>query len=280
MSSSLTRVARRARSIAVGALLATLVVTGSTRVSGTDPDSAARDLAGDGDFRLKLTAALYLGKAHAPQSRPALEKALNDPHPSVRNAVAMALATLGDPAAIPALERAKGREQSTSVKAQIQSTIDALKKGQEIVKNAHVVVRLGAMSNSSGVRGDALGSVLAVATRTRAAAVSGLVITEDPAIMQQAALKKVPIVILDGAITGLTEGRDKGNVTYRAQVEFTVRKDSTLRGMLRGAATSYDSVAALNDRERVVALQNDAVDGAVQSALKNADQGIARVIKN
>jgi len=280
MSSSLTRVARRVRSIAVGALFASLVITGASRVSGTDPDSAARDLAGDGDFRLKLTAALYLGKARAPQSRPALERALSDAHPSVRNAAAMALATLGDPAAIPALEKAKAKEQSTSVKAQMQSTIDSLKKGQDIVKNAHVVVRLGSMSNNSGVRGDALGSVLAVAARTRAAAVPGLVLTDDGAIMQQAALKKVPVVILDGSVTGLTEGREKGNVTYRAQVEFTVRKDQALRGMLRGAATSYDSVAALNDRERVVALQNDAVDGAVQSALKNADQGIARVIKN
>lgn len=278
--SRLARVARRLRHVAAGALVAGFLLSSTVRISGAlDPESAARDLAGDADFRVKLTAALYLGKARAPQSRPALERALSDVHPSVRNAAAIALATLGDAAAIPALERQKAKEPSTSVKAQIQTAIDTLKKNAQTVNNARVVVRLGSMSNGSGVRGAALGNVLAVAARTRAAAVPGLVLTEDEAVMRQAVSQKIPVVVLDGSVVAMTEGRDKGNVTFRAQVEFVVRKDQSMRGMLRGAATSYDSVQALNDHARIAALQNDAVDGAVQSALKDADRGIALVIK-
>ncbi len=280
MASSLARFARRLRSIAAGAIVTMLLVTATARISpAADPAAAVRDLASDPDFRVRATAAFYLGKAHPGGARDALVRALSDVHPSVRTAAAAALGTLGDAAALPGLEKAKGKETSASVKAQMQSSIDALKKGAAAVQGARVVVRLGSMRNNTTLRGDALGVVLGVAVRTRAAAVPGLVVTEDEAVMREAVLRKIPVVMLDGTVMGLTEGRDKGNVTYRAQVEFTVSRDQSLRGLLRGAATSYDSLKALGDHARIAALQNDAVDGAVQSALKDADTGIARAVK-
>lgn len=279
-SRGLARVARRLRFIAAGAFVITLLVTATARISpAADPVAAVRDLASDPDFRVRATAAFYLGKAHPPGAREALERALSDAHPSVRTAAAAALGTLGDAAAIGALEKQKAKEPSASAKAQMQSSIDTLKKSVAVMHGARVVVKLGSMHNNTSLRGDALGVVLGVAARTRAAAVPGLVLTEDEAVMREAIHRKIPVVILDGSLIGLTEGRDKGNVTYRAQVEFSVRRDQALRGTLRGAATSYDSLQALGDHARVVALQNDAVDGAVQSALKGADTGIALVVK-
>jgi HEAT repeat protein len=237
-----TTLARRARHLAAGALVTTFVITGTARISpAMDPAAATRDLASDADFRVRMTAALYLGKARPAGAREALEHALSDSHPSVRNAAAVALGTLGDPAAIAALQKQKAREASPSVKAQMEASIESLKKAADAVahvKLARVVVRLGSMHNNTAVRGDALGTVLAVAARTRAASVPGLMLTEDEAVMREAVSRKIPVVILDGSVTDLKEGRDKGNVTFRAQVEFSVRRDQALRGTLRGAATS------------------------------------------
>jgi hypothetical protein len=56
-------------------------------------------------------------------------------------------------------------------------------------------------------------------------------------------------------------------------VEFTVRRDQTLRGTLTGAATTQASGPAMSDEERRQ-LQDDAVEGAVQSAMRGAEQGL------
>src|SRR5271163_1364490 len=63
---------------------------GTARVDVTEAD----------DFRLRVSAALILGKSKAEGARPLLEKALSDGHPAVRTAAAAALSVYGDPAAI------------------------------------------------------------------------------------------------------------------------------------------------------------------------------------
>jgi HEAT repeat protein len=60
----------------------------------------------DGERRLRMTAAVALGKIGAPDAIPALQAALHDEDNSVRWTAALALAPLGDPAAIPALQAA------------------------------------------------------------------------------------------------------------------------------------------------------------------------------
>ena len=64
-----------------------------------------------------------------------------------------------------------------------------------------------------------------------------------------------------------------GSVQVQARVEFAVRREQTLRGTLSGAATTFGSSPTLSDQGRR-SLQDDAVDGAVQSALRGADQGL------
>jgi HEAT repeat protein len=270
---ALARVMRRC---AIGAFVATVLVTAFPRTApALDAATARRELQSADDFRVRATAAYYLGKSKAHGAREALERALSDAHPAVSTAAAAALGSLADPAAIPALQRALGKESSDSVKAQIRSTIEVLKHD---VQSARLVVRMGNMRNGTDVRGEQLGAVLARAFRTRAATLQGIVFAEDEATAR-AAGASVPVLTFDGSVTGLTQGRDAGNVTFRAVVEFSVRKDQTLRATLRGAATAYDSMQVLSNRARVVELQNDAVDGAVQSALRNVDTGLAIAAK-
>jgi hypothetical protein len=247
-----------------------------------DTAGALRDLTESSDFRVRVSAALYLGRTRPPGAREALEHALADAHPAVRVAAASALGSLGDAAAIGALARRQNVEVSDSVKAQLQSSIDQLRRGvaaeqndpRQLGPNVRYVVRLGAMRNPSGVRGEDLRKVLQSAARSRARGIHGAAIVDaDAALLAQAAERHLPVLTLDGSVMQVTESRVEGSVQVQARVEFAVRREQTLKGTLSGAATTFGSGQTISDQGRRQ-LQDDAVDGAVQSALRGADQGL------
>jgi hypothetical protein len=270
---------------------AALSVSTSRIALAQDPAGALRDLGESPDFRVRLSAALYLGRYKPPGAREALERALGDAHSAVRVAVAAALGALGDPAALAALSRRMQSEPSASVRAQIQSTIDRLHQGvaadqappdgarHTLAANVRYLVKLGTMRNPSGVRGDELRLVLHAAVRSRAHGIHGAVVVDgaDPTLLAQAAERRLPILTLDGSLMALTESRVADSVQVQARVEFAVRREQTLRGTLSGAATTFGSSPTLTDQGRR-ALQDDAVDGAVQSALRGADQGLVAAL--
>jgi len=249
-----------------------------------DPAGALRDLTDSSDFRVRVSAALYLGRTHPVGAREALEHALSDAHSAVRVAAASALGSLGDPTAIAALARRASTEPSESVKAQLQSSIDQLRRGAAVDQpsgdshklgpNVRYVVRLGSMRNPSGVRGEDLRRVLQSAARSRARALHGTAIVDaDAGLLAQATERHLPVLTLDGSVMQVTETRVEGSTQVQARVEFAVRREQTLKGTLSGAATTFGSGQVISDQGRRQ-LQDDAVDGAVQSALRGADQGL------
>jgi hypothetical protein len=276
------RLTRRAVCGALAGLAASMATP--RVVLAQDTAGALRDLTDSTDFRVRVSAALFLGRTRPPGSREALEHALADAHPAVRVAAATALGSLGDAAAIPALARRASAESSASVKAQLQSSIDQLRRSapaaqpsadpHRLAPNVRYVVRLGAMRNPSGVRGEDLRRVLQSAARSRARALQGTAIVDaDAALLAQATERHLPILTLDGSVMQVTEARVEGSVQVQARVEFAVRREQTLKGTLSGAATTFGSGQVISDQGRRQ-LQDDAVDGAVQSALRGADQGL------
>jgi hypothetical protein len=263
------------------ALAALAVCVGAPRVAlAQDPAGAIRDLTESSDFRVRVSAALFLGRTRPAGAREALERALSDPHPAVRVAAATALGSLGDAAAVAALVRRQGVEQSASVKAQLQSSIDQLRTAAaqqnagQLAPGVRYVVRLGAMRNPSGVRGEDLRRVLQSAARSRARALHGVAMVDgDAALLAQAVERHLPVLTLDGSVMQVTESRVEGSVQVLARVEFAVRREQTLKGTLSGAATTFGTGQTISDQGRRQ-LQDDAVDGAVQSALRGADQGL------
>jgi hypothetical protein len=250
-----------------------------------DLGAAKHDVTDADDFRLRVRAALILGKSHDPAARPLLELALSDSHPAVRTAAAAALAAYGDPAAIPALQRHAG-DSSSSVKAQIQTAIATLQKagqGDGDWQNTRFVVQLGDMKNRTGIRGEQPSGVLRNAARTHAAALPGTIVTDgsDPQLLQQAANRHVPVLALDGSLQRLTQGQFDSELRIVAQVEFSMRRmpDQSLKGTLSGAATSIGSTSALANPGLVAQLENQAIDGAVESAMRGATQGFAQAMK-
>lgn len=241
--------------------------------------TAKKDVIVAQDFRVRVSSALLLGKSRDASARAPLERALGDAHPAVRSASAAALNALGEKDAIPALERQLAAESSESVKSQIRTSLEHLKGGSASVVGASYVVQLGSMKNSTSIRGDALAQVLRKATKERASSIPKTVVADagDAAMLKAASDRKVPVLALDGTVLKLTQGTSGQAMTCQAQVEFSLRRvsDQTLKGLLTGSATAMDSVRAAGNQARVAELQDQAVEAAVESALRGADVSMA-----
>jgi hypothetical protein len=271
---------RDARRMVASVVVAVGIVVGTAPLCPADDGSVAiHELASSTDFRVRVTAALLIGRSRPLGAREALEQALGDSHPAVRVAAADALGTLRDGAAVAALEQHLATDSSPSVKAQIRATLDKLEgtppgAAHRLGPDVRCVVVLGAMRNASGTRGDDLRLVLSEAARARVQSLHGVLLSDaDGPLLQQAEAKHIPVVVLDGSVSAVSESRADGNVQVRARVEFTVRRDQTLKGTVSGAAITFGSGASLSEPGRR-RLQDDAVSGAVQSALRGAEQGL------
>jgi hypothetical protein len=266
--------------------LAFAVIAPAGSAYAIDPATATQELQSSADFRVRVNSALFLGRTKPANARESLERALSsDAHPAVRTAAAEALATLGDSDSLPALEQRLQVEGSASVKAQLRASIAQLRMGATALQgddevpghlrpDVRCVVSLGSMRNASGVRGDELRRVLASAARSRARVLHGVVITNsDPTLARQAVARHIPVLILDGNLTQLSEERVEGSLQVHARVEFTMRRNQSLRGTLSGGATTIGSGPSITD-EAIRRLEEDAIDGAVQSALRGAEDGL------
>jgi hypothetical protein len=280
-----SRLLRRAFGcVLVGAALAG-TAAGVSRAE--DPSTTMRDLAEASDFRVRVSAALVLGHTRPEGAREALEEALGDGHPAVRVAVARALGTLGDPAALGALQRRLGQDSSSSVMAQLRVSIAELKRAagadsagddsRHLPPGVRYVVDLGSMRNHSGVggqRGEELAQVLGAAARSRAQSMrAGVFVDGDESLRQQASARHVPVITLDGNVTQVTEARVGGGVQVQVRVEFAVRRGQTLKGTVSGAATTFGPGSDITDQGKRK-LEEDAVQAAVQSALRGAEDGL------
>ena len=273
------------RAVCVALAVAGLSLTGAPRLAfALEPTDALHDLARSPDFRVRVSAAVTLGRTRPSGAREALEAALGDKHPAVRIAAANALAELGDPLSVAALARRFGSETSPSAKAQMQSAIQQLQRGvtadqgggrRGLGPNVRYVVRLGQMRNSTSIRGDEMRTVLHDATRSRARALKGAAVVPDgdSALLSQASGRRLPVITLEGSLTQLAESPIAGGVQVQAHVEFLVRREQILKGSLTGGATTFGTSPTLSDLGRR-RLQDDAVAGAVESALRGADQGL------
>ena len=272
------------RVVRTALVLAALTITGNSVAQD-------KELVESPDFRVRVQAALRLGRA-GPGARTDLEQGLRDAHPAVRVASAAGLGSIGDAAAVPAIERAMKSESSATVKSAMKEVIEKL-RGAANVKSAspdaptslvgaRYVVQLGSMKNMSGTRGDDLDGVMRSAARAKAGMIKGAVIVDgsDPSVLKRATEKRIPVLQVDGNLTKLTQivGTD-GATVISAKVDMSIRKlpGQTLKGSVSGNASgsgssrSPDSV--LQD------LQNRVVGGAVESALGSMGNEMAALSK-
>jgi hypothetical protein len=283
---------RRASFLVRAAAVALALLAMEARdVAAGDPATAARDLDGSDDFRVRVSAALTLGRARPPGARVALEHALGDSHPAVRTAAAAALAALADAAAIPALQARMASEQAAGARSQMATAIAALAAqptseavaAEQRWRSSRYVVAIGAMHNRSEVRGAHATEVLRAAARARAASLPGVFVSDGAGAdtLELAASHHLPVLLIEGALQRLRLGRRSAEVSYSAQVDFSMRRvpQQQLRGMLSGAATSFGSTAVLGDAASITQLEDQAIEGAVESAMRGAAQGFGDALR-
>jgi hypothetical protein len=273
---------------ALGCALVGVALAGTTATvsRAEDPNDTMRELADASDFRVRVSAALLLGHTRPDGAREALEDALGDGHPAVRVAAARALSAVGDPAALPALQRRLSQDTNSSVTAQLRVSITQLRRAagsdeatadaRHLAPGVRYVVELGSMRNHSvvsGPRGEELEQVLSDVARGRAQQMRGTTFVDgDEALRQQAAVRHVPVMTLDGNITQVAEARVGGGTQVQVRVEFAIRRGQTLRGTVSGAATTFGPGEVTEQGRRK--LQEDALQAAVQSALRGAEDGL------
>lgn len=272
----------RAAKVALASLvISSALVCGVERSSvAQDEATAKQELTQSDDFRVRVAAALFLGKTKSPGALRTLTAALDDPHPAVRAAAAVALRNLGNADAIGPLTRALKNESAPATRSQMENAIATLKTpaqpAQPAVKYA---VKIGNMKNLTKVRGDALGAVMQRAAHTRAASIPGAVVVDDDAA---AARTGAPMLVLDGAVLKMAAEKKSGDtVHFKAQVEFSVSKmpEHSLKVQLTGGATSVGTQSSLVNANRINALEDQAIDGAVESALNGCNVGLDQAVK-
>jgi hypothetical protein len=122
--------------------------------------------------------------------------------------------------------------------------------------------------------------VLRAAAHAYAATLPGALVLDanDPQAAHVAG--RMPVLLLDGQVTRLAQSATSGTMRVEAQVEFAVRRvpQQTLQGTLSGSATSMEPARGIS-AARVVELQNQAIGGAVESAMRGADRGLALAAK-
>jgi hypothetical protein len=247
----------------VFALLISLSLFGEGGLANAD------DMASS-DYRVRMGAALVLGRSTEPSARKDLERALNDAHPAVRAAAAGSLSKVGDQGSLVALKARLLAESEESVKTQLSRSVAAIEARRE----RKLFVQVGSMRNASKVGSADLSKIASGAVRTHATKFAEIVESEDSEAVAIAVSKKSRVVRLDGEIRSVSQSKKGGVMSVRAQVEFSVLQlpGKTLKGTLSGAATSRDPNVSL------AALQELAVRGAVESAIANAGPGLLAVL--
>lgn len=273
------------RSIVSRVLGMTLVVLAMTT---TTADSIADDheLTEATDFRVRVQAALRLGRQGGPQAKKELEQGLRDSHPAVRVACAVALGNMGDASSIGPIEAAIRSESFASVKTAMQESVAKLKGKAATpsvgIENAKYVVQLGNMRNSAAKDRTDLDGLMRQVAKAKALTIKNAVVVEtsDTSTVLRATERKIPVLLVDGTLSRLsnTNARD-GSVIVTAQVDLSIRRvpQQTLKGTVSGnASATADSRATQSGLQE---LQNRAVNGAVESAMSSVGSEIAALAK-
>lgn len=248
-----------------------------------DLDALHRDLASGGDFRLRVSAALAIGQMAQRTSVGPLSKALGDEHPAVRAAASAALGKIGDGSAIPAIEAAMGRESVATVKNQHAATLARLRSsGAQASPAGRFVVKLGNLSNRTGVRSPDIERTFRESTRRQVAKVPGAVVPgerEDASSVARA--RSLPMVAIDGTLSKLASAKSGSDVGWDAQVEYLIKQmpQQQLKGTIKGRGKALANAAAVRGPSEHSQLQTDAVNAAVESALGDASRALDAATK-
>ncbi len=254
--------------------LAVLLSVSSALATPAGLDELSDQLKNGSDFRVRVSAALQLGKSLTGDATAPLEAALDDRHASVRAAAAAALKNLGDQASLEVLKAHRG-DKSEAVRAQIAAAIKSLEEERETGPRTKVLVKIGIMKNDSGVKSKKIESELADSSRRKLGELPGVrVLAADGSAGNNlnAVVEKLPLVMVTGNVSELKASREGRSIVYSASVEYVLHTmpEQSIAAKVSGRATATASEQDAGDASKLAELRRTVLEAAIASALRRA----------
>ena len=227
------------------------------------------------DFRIRVTAALELGKLAHPDAIAPLVDALDDQNASVRAAAAAALEKIGDASALPALKEHR-LDRSDAVRRAVRSAIITLEQPPD-ARPTKVLVQIGTMKNQTAVKGTAIETELEQESRKKLDELPGIeVLTASPNSSQESKKKKLPVVMVSGQIQKLKAVREGQEIVYSASVEYILHTmpEQSIAAKVTGNATASLTQEEAKDKQRTAELRRQVLGAAIASALRGAPRAL------
>lgn len=268
----LTRIFPMYRSVWIAPLLAALFVH-SAAAARPSVSELVEKLRTSSDFRLRVQAALELGKTEPGRALLPLVVALEDKHASVRTAAAAALKVLGDPEALHALEQHR-YDSSEPARKQIQQAIDSLRSARpKDEPKPQLLVKLAPVRNGTRVKSPSIERTILAESRKKLDELPGIdVLPSDDAISTRAEREDVPVVLVTTSIQKLSAVRDGDSIVYSANIEYLVHTmpDETIAARVAGSASTSATEQDAKNKSKSAELRREVVEAAVKSALRRA----------
>jgi hypothetical protein len=220
------------------------------------------------DFRVRVQAALQLGKSMDPAALSPLVGALDDENASVRAASVAALESLGDMRAIPALKEHR-LDRSEAVRKQIKSSLAELEAQAFEAPKPKVLVKLGIMKNGTSVKSKRIETDLAQASRQKLNELPGVKVLLEG---DDGAGRKTPVVMVTGSVERLEASREGSAIVYSARVEYVLHTmpEQSIAAKVSGSASAQASEQDASDQTKSAELRKEVLEAAIASALRRA----------
>lgn len=252
--------------------LVALIVSASSITAAQPPLSdLLQKLSRGPDFRVRMSAALQLGKMKSSIARSALESALDDENAAVRAAAAAGLKVIADPTAVSVLERHEN-DASPAVRAQIKTTLATLRGTDGAARGSdkpEVLVQVGKIGSGAPTTGAVLDDV-ARTSRQKLRELPGVAIVDEGG--DRPVRRDVPLVMVTGRVKKLEQSREGGTVVCSASIEFVLHKmpGQTIKGVVSGSAKASGAADELLDARALADLRRSALEAAIDSAVRRA----------
>jgi hypothetical protein len=231
------------------------------------------------DFRVRVQAALELGKTRGEEARRALEGGLDDENAAVRAAAAAGLKVKRDPASIDALLRHEN-DVSAPVRAQIENSVAALELANGVAPaeksddKPELVVQIGKIGSGSSSTTGAVMDDIARTSRKKLRELPGVAVQDEG--RDSPARRKLPVVMVTGRVKQLEQSREGSSVVYLASIEFVLHKmpGQTIKGVVSGSARASGSADDMSNATAMADLRRSALEAAIDSAVRHAPQAL------
>jgi hypothetical protein len=304
-----TEVLKILRPFIVTGLVATLFISAPSPARADQVKRLSQILLGDGSYRVRMQAAIVLGRLRKLRAVPALSAAMRDDNANVRKVSAAALGEIGDRSAqqplvralrdrndgvkaaaaaslasigakkaLPQLKQLLRRSRSRLVREHVRRAINELQRAPSTASGARLVT-LGKISNKTRTGGRVLADALGDALLREFGTVSGVSVRQRAAMPSAAALKqqKLTAFVIDGSIERLSQ-REIGSqveLTCGIRVALSTYPQNSMKAFYNGAASMAVGANSFNS-STAVRLYRELVDATAQEARKQIVQSYLR----